>query len=81
MSTLNNLKSSSSWSFSPRPWTSHVPRIQPDKTNADYVFAAIEAGALVESRDGGRTWIDRVDGGPYDTHTLATHQKMPKRLY
>ena len=81
MSALNNLKSSSLWRFPPRPWTSHVRWIEPDKSNPGYVFAAIEAGALVQSRDGGRTWIDRVEGGPYDTHTLATRQKMPKRLY
>ena len=67
--------------LSSRPWTSHVRWIEPDKSNPGYVFAAIEAGALVQSHDGGRTWIDRVEGGPYDTHTLATHQKMPKRLY
>ncbi len=40
-----------------------------------------KAGALVQSHDGGRTWIDRVEQGPYDTHTLATHPKAPKRLY
>jgi hypothetical protein len=51
MSALNNLKSSSLWSFPPRPWTSHVRWIEPDRTNADYVFAAIEAGALVQSHD------------------------------
>ena len=81
MSSLNNLKSSSSWSFPPRPWTSHVRWIESDKTKPGYVYAAIEAGALVQSHDGGRTWIDRVQGGPYDTHTLATHKKMPGRLY
>jgi hypothetical protein len=81
MSALNNLKSSISWSFPPRPWTSHVRWIEPDANNPDYVFTAIEAGALVQSRDGGSTWIDRVEGGPYDTHTMATHQKMPKRIY
>ncbi len=81
MSTLNNLKSSTSWSFPPRPWTSHVRWIEPDVNNRDYVFAAIEAGALVQSRDGGKTWIDRVEGGPYDTHTMSTHKKMPGQLY
>jgi len=81
MSSLNNLKTSTSWSFPPRPWTSHVRWIELDVNNPSYVFAAIEAGALVQSHDGGRTWIDRVDGGPYDTHTMATHQKMPKRIY
>ncbi|MGH9978146.1 MAG: WD40/YVTN/BNR-like repeat-containing protein, partial [Nitrososphaeraceae archaeon] len=55
--------------------------IEPDANNPDYVFAAIEAGALVQSRDGGKTWMDRNEQGPYDTHTLATHSKAPKRLY
>ena len=81
MSSLNNLKSSSSWSFPPRPWTSHVRWIESDKSKSGYVYAAIEAGALVQSHDGGRTWIDRVQGGPYDTHTLGTHKQMPGRLY
>jgi photosystem II stability/assembly factor-like uncharacterized protein len=81
MGSLNNLSSSSSWSFPPRPSTSHVRWIESDKTKAGYVYAAIEAGALVQSHDGGRTWIDRVEGGPYDTHTLTTHKKMPGWLY
>jgi photosystem II stability/assembly factor-like uncharacterized protein len=78
---LNTLSSSQSWSFPPRPWTHHVRWIQPDVNNSGYIFVAIEAGALVQSRDGGRTWIDRTQQGPYDTHTLATHLRAPKRLY
>jgi hypothetical protein len=81
MEALNNLPSSTSWSFPPRPWTSHVRWIESDANNSNYVFVAIEAGALIQSRDGGRTWIDRVEQGPYDTHTLATHPKAPRRLY
>jgi photosystem II stability/assembly factor-like uncharacterized protein len=81
MINLNNLSSSQSWSFPPRPWTHHVRWIEPDINSAGYVFVAIEAGALVQSHDGGKTWKDRVKGGPYDTHTLATHRKAPKRLY
>ena len=82
--TINNfihLKSSSSWSFPPRPWTHHVRWIESDKNNGKYLFVAIEAGALIQSHDGGETWIDRVDNGPYDTHTLLTHKMAPKRLY
>jgi photosystem II stability/assembly factor-like uncharacterized protein len=45
------------------------------------VFVAIEAGALVKTRDGGRTWEDRVPDGPYDTHTAATHRLAPGRIY
>ena len=82
MKTLDDLPSSRSWSFPPRPWTHHVRWIEPDANNPDYVFAAIEAGALVQSHDGGETWIDRnEEQGPYDTHTLATHSKAPRRLY
>jgi hypothetical protein len=81
MSALNKLKSSKSWSFPPRPWTSHVRWIELDSSNPDYVYVAIEAGALVQSHDGGDTWIDRVDQAPYDTHTLVTHKKIPGRLY
>src|SRR5918992_6186767 len=79
MEALNNLPSSTSWSFPPRPWTHHVRWIESDANNPDYVFAAIEAGALVQSHDGGKTWIDRNQQGPYDTHTLITHSKAPKR--
>ncbi|HEU4823267.1 MAG TPA: hypothetical protein VFS97_07575 [Nitrososphaeraceae archaeon] len=78
---LNNLPSSTSWSFPPRPWTHHIRWIEPDANNPNYVFVAIEAGALVKSFDGGRTWIDRVKHSPYDSHTLSTHPKAPKRLY
>ena len=81
MGALNDLPSSASWSFPPRPWTHHVRWIEPDASNIDYVFVAVEAGALVQSRDGGRTWIDRVEQGPFDTHTLLTHLKAPGRLY
>ena len=81
MKALNELPSSKSWSFPPKPWTHHIRWIEPDANNPDYVFAAIEAGALVQSHDGGKTWIDRVEQGPYDTHTLVTHPKAPKRLY
>jgi hypothetical protein len=58
MDVLNNLPSSTSWSFPPRPWTHHIRWIEPDVNNVDYVFVAIEAGALVQSHDGGRSWID-----------------------
>lgn len=76
-----NLPSSSTWSFPPRPHTHHVRWIEPDVNEESYIFAAIEAGALIRSVDGGKSWIDRVKDGPYDTHTLRTHKKSPKRLY
>ena len=81
LSELEHLPSSRSWSFPPKPYTSHVRTIVCDPLNEDRVYAAIEAGALVRSFDGGTHWKDRVDGGPYDTHNLAVSRKAPGRLY
>jgi hypothetical protein len=78
---LRTLPSASTWSFPPRPDTHHVRWIEPDAAVAGRVFVAIEAGALVRTLDGGRTWLDRVRGGPYDTHTAATHRLAPGRVY
>jgi len=75
------LPSASTWSFPPRPDTHHVRWIAPDPAVPDRLFVAIEAGALIRSRDGGRTWEDRTRGSPYDTHTLALHPQAPGRLY
>lgn len=77
---LLELPSSSDWSFPPRPETHHVRWIACHPEDADTAWFAIEAGALVSTRDGGRTWADRVAGGPYDTHELAIHPDEPDRL-
>jgi photosystem II stability/assembly factor-like uncharacterized protein len=55
--------------------------ITPDPAVPGRVYVCIEAGALVRTEDGGRTWTDRVPDGPWDTHTLAAHPRVPGRLY
>ena len=67
--------------FPAAPQTHHVRHIQPDPHAAGRLYVAIEAGALARTDDAGRTWRDRVPGGPLDTHTLATHPAAPGRLY
>jgi hypothetical protein len=47
---------------------------------AGQIWVAIEAGALVSTADRGRTWRDRVPGGPWDTHELAIHPDAPDTL-
>jgi|SRR5689334_18183915 len=81
LDTLRELPSASTWSFPPHPETHHVRWLEPDPHQPGRVFACIEAGALVRSDDRGRSWHDRVEGGPYDTHTLATHPIARDRLY
>lgn len=81
LSGLRALPSSQSWAFPPRPETHHVRWIETDPAVAGRVFVAIEAGALVRTLDGGRTWLDRVRGGPIDTHSAATHKLAAGRVY
>lgn len=78
---MTALPSVPDWAFPPRPYTHHVRWIQIDPGDAQHLYLCIEAGALIQSQDGGATWIDRVPSGPFDTHTLATHPRAPGRLY
>lgn len=77
---LGDLPSSSEWSFPPKPETHHVRWITCHPLDAGRLYVAIEAGALVSTPDGGRTWADRVPGGPYDTHELTIHPGAPDTL-
>ena len=81
LSALTALPSRREWSFPPRPHTHHVRWVETDPAVPGRIFVAIEAGALVRTLDDGATWQDRVPGGPFDTHTLATHPGAPGRLY
>lgn len=78
ISTLD-LPSRKTWSFPPRPRSHHVQCIA--HTGEGGVHVAIEAGAMVRSRDGGRTFEDRLPTSPVDTHALLTHPLAPGRLY
>jgi len=81
LTALRELPSASTWSFPPRPWTSHIRWIAPDPLIAGRLFAAVEAGALIRSLDGGLTWEDRRPDGPFDTHTLVLPRLARNRLY
>lgn len=77
---LEALPSSGDWAFPPRPETHHVRWIACHPTDAGRLWLAIEAGALVRTPDGGDRWLDRVPGGPRDTHELALHPDRPGTL-
>ena len=81
LAELRKLPSAPTWSFPPRPWTSHIRWITPDPLVPGRIFAAAEAGALIRSLNGGQTWEDRKPSGPFDTHTLIMHRLAPGRLY
>lgn len=77
---LLDLPSSSEWSFPPRPETHHVRWIACHPVDPGRLWAAIEAGALVWTEDGGKSWRDRVAAGPRDTHEVAIHPESPETL-
>lgn len=79
-SRLETLASSPEWAFPPRPDTHHVRWIACHPLEPERLWVAIEAGALVSTIDRGRSWRDRVPGGPYDTHELAIHREAPETL-
>lgn len=79
--SMCEVPSAPTWSFPPRPDTSHVRWIALDPEEPGLLYVCIEAGALLRSWDGGRTWHDRTPDGPYDTHTLLVHPLAPGRLY
>jgi photosystem II stability/assembly factor-like uncharacterized protein len=78
---LRELPSASTWSFPPRPYTSHVRWIQLDPSDPQRVLASIEAGGVMYSEDGGATWHDRQRDTPRDAHGLAMHPDAPARVY
>ena len=78
---LLELPSQPTWSFPPRPWTSHVRWIAPSPHDGDVVLAGIELGGLMRSTDGGETWEDHRRGAQRDVHSLAWHRQVEGFAY
>ncbi len=81
LDALLELPSRPTWSFPPRPWTSHVRWIAPSPHDGGLLLAGIELGGLMRSLDGGETWQDHRPGAQRDVHSLAWHPAVPGRAY
>src|SRR5512132_1046884 len=81
LDALLDLPSRPTWSFPPRPWTSHVRWIAPSPHDADLLLVGIELGGLMRSSDGGASWQDHRPGAQPDVHSLAWHPRAPGRAY
>jgi photosystem II stability/assembly factor-like uncharacterized protein len=81
LESLLELPSQPTWSFPPRPWTSHVRWIAPSPHDAGTILAGIELGGLMRSTDGGETWQDHRPGAQRDVHSLAWHPRAEGRAY
>ena len=78
---LLELPSRPTWSFPPRPWTSHVRWIAPSPHDAGTILVGIELGGLMRTTDGGETWQDHRPGAQPDVHSLAWHPRVHGRAY
>jgi photosystem II stability/assembly factor-like uncharacterized protein len=81
MPQLREIPSAPTWSFPPRPWTSHVRWISPHWDDPNLIYAGIELGGVMRSTDGGRTWEDRRPGSYHDSHAVLTHPTAFERVY
>jgi hypothetical protein len=81
LEALRRLPSAPSWSFPPRPWTSHVRWLAPDPLTPGVLLAGIELGGLMFSADAGETWEDHRENAQRDVHALAWHMDAPGRAY
>jgi photosystem II stability/assembly factor-like uncharacterized protein len=78
---MRHLPSAPTWSFPPRPWTSHVRAIAPSHADPNLVVVGIELGGVVRSTDGGESWQDQRPGAQADCHSLAAHRGDMGLLY
>ncbi len=81
LEALRAIPSAPTWSFPPRPWTSHVRWVAPSPHDADRLLAGIELGGVMLSEDGGESWLDHRPGAQRDCHALAWHPRESDRAY
>src|SRR5918999_416989 len=81
LEALQSIPSRGTWSYPPRPWTSHVRWIAPDPHRAERLLVGIELGGLMYSDDGGESFTDHRPGAERDVHTLAWHPRAEGRSY
>jgi len=81
LEALLELPSRPTWSFPPRPWTSHVRWIAPSPQEAGLILVGIELGGLMRSSNGGEPWQDHRPGAQRDVHSLAWHPRVRGRAY
>lgn len=81
LDALTRLPSAPTWSFPPRPWTSHVRTIAPNPDDDRRLLVGIELGGVMLSEDGGASWMDHRPGAERDAHELAWHPVRTEWAY
>lgn len=77
---MRSVPSVPKWKFPVPPHIAHTKHITFDPHNPDTVYAGIEVGGLLRSRDAGATW-EQIEGVYEDVHRVAIHPQNPNQLY
>ena len=80
LTNMRSVPSVPKWKFPVPPHIAHTKHITFAPGDPKIVYACIEVGALLKSRDAGETW-EQIEGVYEDVHRLAIHPKDPNRLY
>jgi hypothetical protein len=80
--SFRRIRSRCFW-FSPAetPFTAYVQAIALSPTDPRTIVVGIEAGAVVQSQDGGETWSDHRRGALRDCHSLTFHATSGEWVY
>ncbi len=78
--SLRSVPSVPKWSFPAPPHIGHVKHINFDPENSKLIYASVEVGGLLTSRDGGEHWEEHPSLYE-DVHRLMIHPSNPNFLY
>ncbi|HXQ54193.1 MAG TPA: hypothetical protein VN802_24065 [Stellaceae bacterium] len=87
MPSIRQVPGTEFWTFPAPPRIAHTKMIVVDPRNPDWIYAAIEQGALLKTRDGGRTWREldsysRPDDRAYrDIHQVMLVPSRPETVF
>jgi photosystem II stability/assembly factor-like uncharacterized protein len=77
---LHSLPETIEWTFPNPPHIAHIKGFGLSRSDPNMVFAAIEEGYLIRSKDGGTTWETLKKGTTIDSHTVTVMPDNPQHL-
>lgn len=81
LKAVRELPSVPSWTFPVPPHQAHVRTFAFHPKEALTLYAGIEVGGVIGTKDGGESWEELNQGVFEDIHQLAIHPKDSRRLY
>jgi len=81
LAAVRQLPSAPTWSFPVHPHVAHVRTLSVDPKDSRTIYAGVEVGGVIRSRDGGESWEEMNQGIDIDVHNIALHTQEPGLIY